>query len=262
MKRSRDSIEPTSLKRSDSSDLVDLSDGSNHRLSFLYHQNKSMGVELRRRQRQITELDKEVQCLEQRKKSLDSLVSLLDRSWSQLDIDAMLITSVIDNNINQGASQALACQRKNEIFCSFLDAGSKFLYSNSINDPQDASAQLCLDNWSSAEDLDREKARLCLQLRRDFPGATTEYFESRLNEDLIARTAFTKAILEKCCAVLTNFVTNPKIVKNLEFNSAYLEGMKKLTTENMALRDKIMKQKADLLELSLQVHLWYCALIV
>jgi hypothetical protein len=114
----------------------------------LEHQNRSLSLELLRNKRTIAETRKELEFLRTKHREMESLVSLIQRAWSQLDIDASLILdSLGDFEISQNPG---------ELLHNMLTINNDFLQidSQSIKVPQ-----LDADEWSSAKEIEQEQER-------------------------------------------------------------------------------------------------------
>ena len=122
-------------------------------------QNRSLSVEILRYKRQLTDARKELDLIRGKSREMESLVSIIQRAWSQLDIDvSMLLDGFGDSEpLTEGTGNT-------ELLHRLVHAGSDF----HVRDPTDVTGlpQLDVDEWSTAEDIEKARALTVSRLLR------------------------------------------------------------------------------------------------
>ena len=92
MKRPIDQVSSgaTSNESTDNNDM----DSTSSRAFLLVHQNKELQKELMKNKRTIGEARKELELMRRKAREMESLVSLIQRAWSQLDIDSLSLIHI------------------------------------------------------------------------------------------------------------------------------------------------------------------------
>jgi hypothetical protein len=119
----------------------------------LLHQNKGLTLELMSSKRSIAEARKELELMRRKSREMESLVSLIQRAWSQLDIDASLVLDSLGDN-----EEAPICDAEHsgsQLLQRLLHVHERFTQ----RDPTDLESQPRpdIDQWSSDREIDQEK---------------------------------------------------------------------------------------------------------
>jgi len=65
----------------------------------LLQRNKTLGSELRRYKRQFEAAKKEIQLVKHRSREMEALISVIQRAWSQLDIDVCMFLDCLGDSV-------------------------------------------------------------------------------------------------------------------------------------------------------------------
>jgi hypothetical protein len=154
--------------------------------------NKAMQLELTKNKRAIAEARKELEMMRKKNREMESLVSLIQRAWSQLDIDtSLLLDGLGDPDVEFPASSS-------ELLLKFVRSSENFLYQDPTN--LQPLPQLNLDQWSTHAEIEKAKKLVLDSLSpiQDEDG-TTQCFGEQIEEHLQNHISFTFSILERLC---------------------------------------------------------------
>lgn len=245
----------SSNDRSDGVDEDDL-DAS----MFLVHQNRALTQEMKRYKRQITEARKELELMRNKSREMESLVSVIQRAWSQLDIDASLLLDGL------GDSEMVIQDNENfKLLHLFLNAGLKLRKEDSTQIGS-VIPKLEVDEWSNEAEMETEKQRAREILSKQIADQKGKYeidqegnsmdedeedLGSRLEDHLLSHASFTLALLERLCIFISEagiFERAPEIIHALQ-------QAKELHAYRFSLQDKIEKLLSEIIDLETNLHL-------
>ena len=140
----------------------------------------------------MAEVHQKLARLEKQKLSMESLVSVIDKAWSQLDLDIGTLLSGLDGGCDIPSTSSP------QIFSAFIEAGAAHALSELSSSGIDLSENL--DAFSSADETVEEKNRLIKEIKSGT--LSCEMAESSMISALDSRISFTKEVLRRCWAVI------------------------------------------------------------
>jgi hypothetical protein len=172
---------------------------------------------------------------------MESLVSLIQRAWSQLDIDtSLLLDGLADPEVEIPSSSS-------ELFQRFVHSSDKYI----IQDPSNVQnlPQLNVDQWSSAPEIEKAKS-IALSSLAPIKSSNDgiQCFGDHIEEHLQSHIAFTYSILERLCYAVSEggtLVSNVETLKSLQLlkesrskESLLIDGLTKLESEMYIIQSK------------------------
>ena len=140
--------------------------------------------------------------LEKENSAMESFVSVVDKAWSQLDMDiGTLLNSLEESSSSKNGDDLNSTnQDAQSLYSSFIDAGSLHTLS-SLVDIGAVNINENLDSWSSEEDVEKEKNRLLAAVKDRSLFANTISIEN-LRTALSSKASFTSDVLKRCWSAI------------------------------------------------------------
>lgn len=225
---------------------------------FLATQNKALVLEMNRYKRKISEARKELELMRSKSREMEALVSMIQRAWSQLDVDSSLLLDALGDS-----DMVIDENEKFQIVNLFLQAGSKLNDINAMN-MNNVMQPMMIDEWSSTKEIEAEKKNTLESISTtnlinpsnesdmniDEESKKEETLESKLEAQLRSHTSFTMALLERLCIFISEvglFQKSPDI-------SESLGRCKKIHAERILLENTIEKLSCNIVELSASIQ--------
>lgn len=207
---------------------------------FLKSQNRALSQELFRNKRTIAEARKELDLMRRKTREMESLVSLVQRAWSQLDID----TSMLLDSLGDPESAAPA-DGNTELLERLIHAGTK----HNLTAPTNIEdiPNLDVDEWSSSEEIDDAKKEAMAQLT-DVEVLDNE-FGGPVEENLAAHASFTLSLLERLC----NAINESADISITQEALATMADHRAHQAESLMLNDRIVKLSLEVIELKAEL---------
>jgi chromosome segregation ATPase len=210
----------------------------------LVAQNRSLGFELSSYKRKLSDAKRELELMRGKSREMETLVSLIQRSWSQLDIDASMLLDVLG-----GAESLSLTQTNSDLLLQFLRAGQE----HRQLDPTDTSAtQMKVDEWSTLDEIENEKSAALHRHPKDSTN-NDDYSKkefalaadiAEVSEAISNHTQFTLTLLERICVGISEsgiFENVPELVMALSDHKAW-------QSERLLLSDRIAKLSEECIE--------------
>lgn len=185
-----------------------------------------------------------------RKKSqeMESLVSLIQRSWSQIDIDSSLMLDSLGDS-----EMKLPDEGDSELLYKLLNASSRWLSLDPTN--TENVSTLDIDQWCSKGDIEkaREKALqsesdVKLTVKSPLDGGaeagTRLLVSEQVEQHLQGHTSFTMSLLERLCSTL-NEITD---VGSREEILRPLTQARENSSIILTLQDNVLKLRSEIIE--------------
>lgn len=185
-----------------------------------------------------------------RKKSqeMESLVSLIQRSWSQIDIDSSLMLDSLGDS-----EMKLPDEGDSELLYKLLHASSRWLSLDPTN--TENVSTLDVDQWCSKGDIEKAKEK-ALQSESDVKvtvkspldggtdGGTRVLVSEQVEQHLQGHTSFTMSLLERLCSTL-NEITD---VGSREEILRPLTQARENSSIILTLQDNVLKLRSEIIE--------------
>jgi hypothetical protein len=252
MKRGIESISGGAVnpisKRSSGDEGDDNQESSAISSFVLVTKSRNLTLELMRSKRELTEARKELDLMRKKSQEMESLVSLIQRSWSQIDIDSsLLLDSLGDSEVK------LPEQGDSELLYKLLNSSSRWL----LLDPTNVNnvTNMEVDQWSSNVEVDKSKES-ALQAESDVKltvksphkggpvAGSIILVPEQVEHHLQGHASFTMSLLERLCAVL-NEISD---IGNREDILRPLTQAKENSSIILTLQDNILKLRSDIIE--------------
>jgi hypothetical protein len=217
----------------------------------LIHRNKALLLELSKNKRSLNEARKELDMMRKKTREMESLVSIIQRGWSQLDIDtSLLLDGLADPEVEIPGSTS-------DLLKSFIHCSDKYLFQDPTNLSSFPSLQAKIDQWSSNKDIENTKSNLIssLPILSEENDASSSLFSSgsaslrcfteEVEEHLSNHISFTFSILERLCYALNDggsLISSSETLKSLQV-------LKESRSKETLLNDSILKLQSELLEM-------------
>ena len=90
---------------------------------YLRYQNRALAKELSKSKTKLANLRDEVKDLQKKRLSMESLVSVVEKAWFQLDIDVGSLVQVI---LPKDSAETMKSSTSSDIFSSFIQSGLNY----------------------------------------------------------------------------------------------------------------------------------------
>lgn len=239
---------------------------------FLSCQNQALSLEMYNYRRQVAETRKELEAARHRSREMETLVSVIQRAWSQLEIDSNMLLDALGESAE--GSNAQEQGKINAIFNEFLSSGSKLRSS----DPTDITQlpPLDVDRWSSPEEIieecDRVKKSLLQQDEEEEstgkdentgkkgsddnkedeenrPSILTPTTWPHVGDHLLTHSTFALSVIERLCAA----ISEAELLSQAPEVVSAIADAKECYAERFTLMDKITKLSHEVYELEQKI---------
>jgi hypothetical protein len=220
-------------------------------------QNRALSLELRSYKRKLVDARRELDLMRSKSREMETLVGVIQRNWSQLDIDASMLLDVL------GDAEKLSLTHTNsELLTQLMKAGQD----HQQLDPTDETSIPRLggvDQWSSPDEIERAKVTAIKSIEKeasrapaDSDGSSTagnrNYPDlAHVDEGIAGHAQFTLNLLERICVGISEsgiFENVPQIVTALSDQRSW-------QSERLLLTDRIAKLSAECVCLEAKLHL-------
>lgn len=217
-----------------------------------------------RNKRELAEARKELDMMRKKSREMEALVSLIQRSWSQIDIDSsLLLDSLGDSEVK------LPEQGDSELLYKLLRAGSRW---NSLDPTNvDKVVPMDIDHWSSSTDIDKAKVAAA-QAEESLHGSSSgkasketqdttihssqqsamwQIVTEQVQHHLESHTSFTMSLLERLCSTLNE-------IADLGSREEILRPLTKAKENHsiiLTLNDNILKLRSEIIEMKARVQI-------
>lgn len=207
---------------------------------LLASQNKALAAELFSYKRKLGDARKELELMRAKSHEMESLVSLIQRAWSQLDIDASMLLDVLGDAENLSLTQT-----NSDMLNELLRAGQDMFQQDAVEVAN--STQLCnVDHWSTESEIENERLRAiqrCSNEGNVDSSVDGRYFHdlARVNQTISNHTQFTLSLLERICVGISEsgiFENIPRVISAMSDHKAW-------QSERLLLIDRIAKISAE-----------------
>jgi hypothetical protein len=206
-------------------------------------------LELSKNKRSLNEARKELDMMRKKTREMESLVSIIQRGWSQLDIDtSLLLDGLADPEVE-------IPEPTSDLLKSFIHCSDKYLFQDPTNLSSFPSLQAKIDQWSSSKDIENTKNNLLSSLPNvkeekekesgSASSSSLRCFTEEIEEHLSNHISFTFSILERLCYALNDggsLISSTETLKTLQ-------ELKESRSKETLLNDSILKLQSNLLEM-------------
>jgi len=233
-----------------SSMSADIDDNNDNSL-LLLAQHNSLQLELVKYKRSIQSTRQELSLLRKRSSSMEHIVSILQRLWSQLEIDTSMLLDEIGDICSDSNSKTTttANSSSNIITISsplvkFQNAGNRY---REIDPTKIDIPDLNIDIWSSTDIVINE----CKDTKDRIVSIYNDHsknieFTAKLNEKFLTHGQFIQSLIERLCFAINITGMFEQVPDVLELLSL----AKELNAERFSLTDKVIKLSNSIIELN------------
>jgi chromosome segregation ATPase len=221
---------------------------------FLSMQNKALVKEIKKYKYQLAESRRELQLMRDKSREMESLVSVIQRAWSQLDVDSsLLLDSLGDTDIVENMNDERLGMMK-----LFLSAGTN----HQILDPTSLSNHTLspskFNEWSTISDIEIERQRALEsnaivskkeddRMTDDNDTAAGQDLASKLDDHLLSHSVFTLNLLQRLCVLINEFGSD-SLLRSADTLQSITQ-WKDWNAEKLFLETKIEKLSAEVITL-------------
>lgn len=210
--------------------------------------SRNLTLELMRNKRELIEARKELDLMRKKSQEMESLVSLIQRSWSQIDIDSSLLLDSLGDS-----EMKLPDEGDSELLYKLLNASSRWLTLDPTN--TENVSTLDIDQWNSNGDIEKAKEKalqaevdLKLAVKSPHEGGTDAgsrlLVSEQVEQHLQGHTSFTMSLLERLCSTL-NEITD---VGSREEILRPLSQARENSSIILTLQDNVLKLRSEIIE--------------
>lgn len=229
---------------------------------FLSMQNKALVKEMKRCKRSMNEQKKELELMRVKSREMEALVSVIQRAWSQLDVDLNLLLDALgdsDNNVQEDEYDKLG------MFKMFLTAGSQYRDID-CTDITTLYNPMKLDEWSSTADIENARKISIESIKVRSRDAMTDGNEmseddsegddlgTKLDQHLMSHTSFTLSLLEKLC-ICINHATGVGLSERSNESLGAISQSKVWSSQKLILEGRIEKLATEIINIQANYHI-------
>eukprot|EP01039_Chlorochromonas_danica_P004991 gene4991-5481_t len=205
------------------------------------NRTQALQLELLNKKRMIHEARRELELMRKKSREMEALVSLIQRAWSQLDIDASLLLDSL------GDPEAVISERgANDMLYRFLHVSGKYYQLDPTHDQVVPSLD-SFDEWVSPEEIEQARQQTETTIKQESSVADAEINEEqKLEEHLAGHVSFTMTLLERLC----NAINDSNIVSAIpQQTQQNIIQIKENYSRIMFLNDEILKLRLEMVAL-------------
>jgi hypothetical protein len=227
-------------------------DENNDNSLLLLAQNNSLQLELIKYKRSIQSTRQELSLLRQRSSSMEHIVSILQRLWSQLEIDTSMLLDEMGDICSDNNNKTTASN--NNIISlpliKFQNAGNNY---REIDPTKIDIPDLNIDIWSSTDIVINE----CKEAKDKIISLYNDQsknieFTTKLNDKFLTHATFIQSLIERLCFAINITGMFEQVPDVLEVLSL----AKELNAERFSLTDKVIKLSNSIIELNSKKQLY------
>lgn len=210
---------------------------------FLYkHRNRSLQLELSNKKRIISESRRELELMRKKSREMEALVSLVQRAWSQLDIDASLLLDSLGD-----PEAVISDQGANDMLYRFLHISNQYYQVDPTGEKVVPSLE-GVDEWSSEQDISAAvaSAEASIQSQAQAEGDMSMADAEALEEHLTGHVSFSMSLLERLCNAIADSGVLAAIPTQTQQNILQI---KENYSKIMFLNDEIVKLRMEIVTL-------------
>lgn len=192
------------------------------------------------KKRIIQEARRELELMRKKSREMEALVSLIQRAWSQLDIDASLLLDSL------GDPEAVISERgANDMLYQFLHVSGKYYQLDPTHDQVVPSLD-SFDEWVSPEEIEQARQQTETNIKQESTADQEINEEQKLEEHLAGHVSFTMTLLERLC----NAINDSNIVSAIpQQTQQNIIQIKENYSRIMFLNDEILKLRLEMVSL-------------
>lgn len=220
--------------------------------------NRALWIELSKNKRSLNEARKELEMMRKKTREMESLVSVIQRAWSQLDIDtSLLLDGLADPDVKIPSPHS-------QLLKDFIHSADVYLYQDPTN--LNPFPQIQADQWSNKEEIIKATdaaiemiPKLCSNddtiSEQHSPQKNAQdallssrsnkinVFGEQIEDHLVNHISFTFSILERLCYALSDGAT---LTENHLETLKTLQVLKESRAKESLLSDGIVKLETEL----------------
>lgn len=219
--------------------------------------NRALWIELSKNKRSLNEARKELEMMRKKTREMESLVSVIQRAWSQLDIDtSLLLDGLADPDVKIPSPHS-------QLLKDFIHSADVYLYQDPTN--LNPFPQIQADQWSNKEEIIKATdaaiemiPKVCsnddtifeqLSPQKNAPDAllssrsNINVFGEQIEDHLVNHISFTFSILERLCYALSD---GAMLTENHLETLKTLQVLKESRAKESLLSDGIVKLETEL----------------